>query len=521
MRKSLLRSRPKRRATVLLLVLVLIPLLAFGGYAFTHAMRAESTAAITAAKRRQALWLARSGVEMVRALLADPNNLDPTKIDLFDNPGRFAGQLVTEDGSGSASYFSIVSPPEDPAFAGLRFGLTNEGSKIPLGNSQLLNNREALMGLPNMTTEIADAILDWIDADDMPRENGAESSYYAQLTPPIKPRNGPIKTIGELLLIKGVTPALLYGEDYNLSGVLDTNKNDSDKSWPADNSDGSLDRGWYHYLTLESSSPNLSPEGELKTNLNGDIAEIGSALSEKFGAEFIAFLTAYKQQNPQIKSISELIDKKIQVPAGGAGGAGGQPIASSITKSGSTTTTATSGTTFQVTTQGNSGGAGAGQPQTVEMVSPWTSKNVGQYLETAMEELTVSGQQSIKNLIDVNRAPAPVLRCLPGITEEIADRIASASQARTADDITPAWLLLEGLVTLEQFQKIEPYITAGGRVFRVESVGYFDSGTTSARVEAIIDASGTIPKVIRMRELPPGGPSFTPQLLSGGAIGSR
>ena len=68
-----------------------------------------------------------------------------------------------------------------------------------------------LMGLPGMTDDVADNILDWIDADDTARPNGVESQYYGQLNPPYQPRNGPPTSIEELLLVKGVTPELLFG----------------------------------------------------------------------------------------------------------------------------------------------------------------------------------------------------------------------------------------------------------------------------------------------------------------------
>ena len=76
-----------------------------------------------------------------------------------------------------------------------------------------------LMGLPGMTDDVADAILDWIDADDNPRPNGAESQYYLGLPLPYVPRNGPPVTIDELLLVRGVTPELLYGLDAAKMGL--------------------------------------------------------------------------------------------------------------------------------------------------------------------------------------------------------------------------------------------------------------------------------------------------------------
>jgi len=56
------------------------------------------------------------------------------------------------------------------------------------------------------------AILDWLDADETPRERGAESDYYLSLNPPSGTKNGPIDYLSELLHIKGVTPQIFFGQ---------------------------------------------------------------------------------------------------------------------------------------------------------------------------------------------------------------------------------------------------------------------------------------------------------------------
>jgi general secretion pathway protein K len=54
------------------------------------------------------------------------------------------------------------------------------------------------------------ALIDWIDADDIPTgSGGAESSYYRGLEKPYIARNGAMETIAELRLIKGFTEEVL------------------------------------------------------------------------------------------------------------------------------------------------------------------------------------------------------------------------------------------------------------------------------------------------------------------------
>lgn len=52
-----------------------------------------------------------------------------------------------------------------------------------------------------------DAWLDWLDADDLKRLNGAEKAFYEKQKPPYAPRNGQVETIEEILLIKGFREA--------------------------------------------------------------------------------------------------------------------------------------------------------------------------------------------------------------------------------------------------------------------------------------------------------------------------
>src|SRR6185436_18758180 len=55
------------------------------------------------------------------------------------------------------------------------------------------------------------AIVDWIDADASPQVTppGAEQPYYLGLSPPPRVRNGPLLTLRELALVRGVTPTVL------------------------------------------------------------------------------------------------------------------------------------------------------------------------------------------------------------------------------------------------------------------------------------------------------------------------
>lgn len=93
----------------------------------------------------------------------------------------------------------------------------NEAGRINLNtmndeNKIILDNLLVNLGVPTETADtIVDSVLDWMDDDILHRLNGAEDDYYQSLPNPYKAKNGPFDTVEELLLVKGVTPEILFG----------------------------------------------------------------------------------------------------------------------------------------------------------------------------------------------------------------------------------------------------------------------------------------------------------------------
>jgi general secretion pathway protein K len=99
---------------------------------------------------------------------------------------------------------------------------------INLVSESMLRKTISLFGLEGEGRDIVvDSILDWKDADDFYHVNGAENAYYQSLKEPYDCKNANFDSIEELLLIRGVTPALFYGRK-----VL-KNKEEGEKQSPA------------------------------------------------------------------------------------------------------------------------------------------------------------------------------------------------------------------------------------------------------------------------------------------------
>ncbi len=58
---------------------------------------------------------------------------------------------------------------------------------------------------------IVDSILDWRDQDDLHRLHGAEDDYYLSLSNPYEAKDDKFDTLEELLLVRGMSPEVLYG----------------------------------------------------------------------------------------------------------------------------------------------------------------------------------------------------------------------------------------------------------------------------------------------------------------------
>ncbi|TVS15569.1 MAG: general secretion pathway protein GspK [Planctomycetaceae bacterium] len=520
-------SLNRRRGLVLILVLIVVAALSLAAYAFASLMVVQSESAHLTGRRIQARMLASSGVESLRVFLLQDPAMQSASGGLYDNPAMFQGVTVMgEADPDELGKFTVLVPAMDQAggLAGIRYGLEDESARLNL-NALLLIDQQArelqeatgelaelvaedaedlladsparslLMALPGMTVEIADAILDWLDDDDSPREFGAEAEYYSSLAPPYGPKNGPLETVEELLLVRGVTPQLLFGSDVNRNGMIDP-----DEMALAAQLGDFPPRGWSAYLTLYSKEQNVNGFGQPRIDLNmDDLQQLYEELSLIFPEEWVKFIVAYRQSGPYQGEDEGDDDYSGDLD---------------LSQRGSNTFTQVLdliGARVEVTFQG------AEEP--VVLRSPFLDDLVSMnlYLSELVDNVTVVPDTVIPGRISLSQAPPEILLGIPGMTEEMVEQILSQ---RTPDpglddpgQRHETWLLTSGIVTLDEMRALMPFVCGGGDVYRTQVIGYFEDGRASARVEVVLDATQLPPRVLLWRDISHLGRGYPLEML--------
>ncbi len=293
-----------RRGVVLLLVLVVVAMLALASMTFCELMLNERRAAETAGRQARARALAQSGVELARLVSRQDAQDQLDEGGVYDNPQRFANVLVADDPTPAGTRLLHARRPQVRKQRHHRRPLRParrvdaDQREYAAANEERSDGKDkakdVLMALPSMTDEIADAILDWLDPDDTPRDNGAEAEYYGslrRLTPRGTVRSSRSKSC---LLVRGVTPQLLFGLDAAPMGLIEASPDESPRRASTTPTARWTTAG---PPTSPSTAPNRpsNPTAPPKINLNGNdlqklYNDLKDALDEN-SAKFIVLVS--------------------------------------------------------------------------------------------------------------------------------------------------------------------------------------------------------------------------------------
>lgn len=534
------RTRERRQGVVLLAVLIVVVLLSLAAYNYSDLMLAEYKASDNYHKNAQARAFADSGIHYAMAMLSNPDNIAGQLNDNpFDNALHFKDRSVQQAGDKTGQgYFTLIAPLDasDSGSTGpCRFGAIDEASKININAMMKIDKTgdklyKMLLLLPNMTDEIANSIIDWLDADSTPRQGGAESDYYSGLSPSYQCKNGPLDSIEELLLVKGVTPQLLFGSDLNRNGYQE----------PDENSNGTgatsgFDRGWSAYLTIYSREQNVDAQGAAFTNLNDsaiDLPTMYDTLSTKLGEDLAKFIIIYRQYGgtePAATTPTPSLGGTIAALLGVKGKGG-----SSTTKTGNLASYnppdfLTKKASKKITSLYDL----VSREVQIKTTDPKTKKDVttiyksplsdpaqrADLLPKLFQTATVwADTAEISARINLNTAPHEVVATLPELDAADVQAIMGARPQYSSSDSpgavyqTPTWLITQANIDPKKLSKLDKLITTRTQVYRVQSLGYFDAARGPvARVEAVIDTNGGFPRILAWRDMADFGRVRPPQ----------
>jgi len=188
-----------RRGVALLLVLWVLAFLSIIVAEFCRTMRTEAAIAYNYRQMTQAAYSARAGVQMA----------------LLELVRNHALTSAAPGGVDSADWrINVDIPATGPDQQNITIRIDNEGGKVNINLADAALLRLAVTGL-GLTDEekkiVVDSIMDWRDKDNAHRLHGAENDYYEALPTPYPCKNGDFDAVSELLLVRGVTPALFHG----------------------------------------------------------------------------------------------------------------------------------------------------------------------------------------------------------------------------------------------------------------------------------------------------------------------
>jgi type II secretory pathway component PulK len=309
---------------------------------------------------------------------------------------------------------------------------------------------EMLLKLPSMTSELANSIIDWRDGNQEISTGGAESEYYLLLSESYYCKDAPLETVEEVLLIKGGDWAALYGEDSNRNGVLDANENDAEASPPSDNSNGKLDSGFFNYVTVYSVEPNVDAAGNTRINVRDNSPQNQSKLLNllKTVVGDDRALLLMPQFRGRYNNLIELYYR--------------------------------------------------------------TGMSYDEFSKI-IDQLTLTNDETLRGLINVNTASEKVLLCLPGLEQSDVDALVQ-ERAKSSDSHDSVRWITRAL-TQEKAVGIGSYITSHSYQSAADITAVSGNGRAFCRYFVVIDKSQTPPRILFRQPLHHLGWSLDPQLL--------
>ncbi|MDP1768869.1 MAG: type II secretion system minor pseudopilin GspK [Nitrospirota bacterium] len=196
--------RSDERGIALLLTLLVLTLLVALILEFDVEARREYRDAAAFRDNFKATVLARAAVQAARGVLQQDFIKDKKTGQFFDAPTDIWAFPISNYAIGDG----VLSAKIEDERGKLNLNELAAGGD-PIAKKAKVLRFKRLFELVQVNPDLVDAIVDWVDQDEVPEASGAESPYYQTLRPSYRAANAPLQTLLELRLIKGMTPDLI------------------------------------------------------------------------------------------------------------------------------------------------------------------------------------------------------------------------------------------------------------------------------------------------------------------------
>jgi len=438
---------PRRRNGAILIVALVVTFTMCGMVLMLcQEMRTESVAAGNRAASASAQAIERGAEQYLLGMIASEGQ-DVTTVseDQFD---------AVQVGDG---YFWVLRPQyDDPAMP--VFGLVSEAAKVNLNATTL----DALYQLPGQNYTVASSVMDWVDGDEDVQGDGAESDYYSTLPDPYYAKNSAFDTVDELLMVRGVTRDLLYGD--GTAPPLGQQSGIVVRDVASLSNDPAIARGWYDLVTVYSSEPNRNVDGQSRLNIAHNNRSMRVALQTRLRTRL---------SSARADAIVSTI--------------GGRDMSD----------------LFEFYTR---------------------ARLTSDEFDKIYDDLTTSTNATLKGRININEAPRSVLATLPGITDADVDKLIAARPQIGASDTSGMGWIATALTPARAAQlRLGTRLTARSYQYSADILAVSGNGRAFSRVRVVFDNSSGTPQIVYRRDVTDRGWPMDPQILaslrSGQSIG--
>ena len=202
LRKITCGVRKSERGVALLAVLLGIALMTLLVVDFAMTAGLGFVSAANQANELRAYYLGRSGVNLGLALLAEDARADAKADSPLDSLNdTWAMPFPTMPLEGGNVAVTVVDETRK-----LNINAMMDQNGTP--NEPAIQRMERLFTILNVDAALIPGIVQWITPSAMGAPSGGNADYYLGLRPPYQPRNGPMPTIADLQLVKGINEAV-------------------------------------------------------------------------------------------------------------------------------------------------------------------------------------------------------------------------------------------------------------------------------------------------------------------------